>query len=837
MDNTIMDEYQHLFTRTGHIYGYLGKGEFFENIKLRAPAGTYYSFEVEDKVYQTLNYNLDHQLVYFWNELLDNKNFKYTLTAVLRNQHSNYTIPVGCTLYYDFILDVFLKKDFVIDNAFKKSKVLTYYLTKKTPNSYFDPKKYLASHINKDNTEPLIEPNLKVKLFPYQLKTINLMKKIESSGFQINLTKEHKISNESFHVDTFTQSLVPATILAHVTTSGGILADEMGLGKTITTLALTELNKINNIDINNSIITIDSRNYLRSRASLIIVPSHLGPQWESEINKVIPGNPKIITLFTSTNHKKVTFKDIINADYIIVSQQFLCNFKHYLNCHYNKVKLSGSTYDHENRISHILTSIEAWKKVNLDTFLNTNYPILEVFFFNRIILDEGHEIMERNFGSSVIQCKVFINLLSELKGNNKWYLSGTPFTTKDGINNILNLLNIKLTTNIIVKKKYDRWTIKDNNYLAIEDINIIKQITTNIMLRNTRDNVEKEVNFKGYEENVHWINQTNMEKQIYNGLKNEKTKEFLVQLCCHFLVASANEIVGNELDLDKVQENLIQYHTKTLETYKDKLSKLDPENQAYHMHKKTYTDKISQSTFMLDVLKKLDDDKELELDNSCAICFGDMEQASITKCGHIFCTSCLHASIKLANCCPMCKTALGSDGIYKVNQDNKKLDIDQNVEKPLAERYGAKMAKLVEICRQLMLSEDNRIIIFSSYDRMLQLISKTLKENGVSNSFVKGNVWQRNSAIKTFKKGANLMGDPSKVIMLSLENAASGTNLTEANHIIFVEPINKDKETIKSIEKQAIARACRIGQDKDVTVHRILTKETVEEEIFKSMYN
>lgn len=66
---------------------------------------------------------------------------------------------------------------------------------------------------------------------------------------------------------------------------------------------------------------------------------------------------------------------------------------------------------------------------------------------------------------------------------------------------------------------------------------------------------------------------------------------------------------------------------------------------------------------------------------------------------------------------------------------------------------------------------------------MLALIGKTLNENNIDNCFVKGNVWSRNSAINKIKASKNNDGSDNKVIMLSLENAASGTNLTEATHI------------------------------------------------------
>ena len=54
------------------------------------------------------------------------------------------------------------------------------------------------------------------------------------------------------------------------------------------------------------------------------------------------------------------------------------------------------------------------------------------------------------------------------------------------------------------------------------------------------------------------------------------------------------------------------------------------------------------------------------------------------------------------------------------------------------------------------------------------------------------------------------------MIMLSLEHAASGTNLVEATHVILIDPVADTKERAVAIESQAIGRAHRMGQDKKV---------------------
>jgi SNF2 family DNA or RNA helicase len=169
---------------------------------------------------------------------------------------------------------------------------------------------------------------------------------------------------------------------------------------------------------------------------------------------------------------------------------------------------------------------------------------------------------------------------------------------------------------------------------------------------------------------------------------------------------------------------------------------------------------------------------------------------------------------------------------------NLKTNNNNNTESnQLIQKYGSKLGKLISIIRYLVTFEESRIIVFSQWDNMLSLIGQTLGENGIENCFVKGNVWCRNSAINKFKAGKNLTGSDNKVIMLSLENAASGTNLTEATHIILVEPINTSKEERRAIEGQAIARACRVGQKQKVILIRILIEKSIEEEIYRNNYN
>jgi SWI/SNF-related matrix-associated actin-dependent regulator of chromatin subfamily A3 len=243
------------------------------------------------------------------------------------------------------------------------------------------------------------------------------------------------------------------------------------------------------------------------------------------------------------------------------------------------------------------------------------------------------------------------------------------------------------------------------------------------------------------------------------------------------------------------------------------------------MHKKLFTKNMTESNYLYKILEKLKSPEEFK-DEECIICMDTLNNPTVTQCGHIFCYDCIKLCLARVHNCPMCKADLTGKELM-IQTKIKKGDTD-----PLIEKYGSKLGKLISIIKKLIKKEETRIIIFSQWDDMLSLVGNTLSSNDIDNCYVKGNAYVRSSAIRKFKEGVE-----SKVIMLSLKNSASGTNLTEATHIFFIEPINQNKEECVAIEGQAIARACRIGQKNQIMVIRILINDTIEEDIYRKNYN
>jgi len=702
-----------------------------------------------------------------------------------------------------------------------------------------------------DNTSILPEDQMHnppagfgVKLYDYQKRSLHKMIQIENQNTQFNIGYSSKIQfmDKIFNFDPIKGIVSNKNRTFKVRSNGGILADEMGLGKTITTLSLVCSN-LSNYNEFYKPSRIDNFNKIYSKATLVVCPSHLTKQWADEAKKCNK-NLKIIVINTKKDHEKLLFNAFLDYDIIITSHQFLMNFKYYPTLHYGHI--TPSCYDPGLRTSKINFKLKSiTENADINKIKTTECPIFEFFYFHRLILDEGHEIFGEMLGNASLT-KYMANWLSSIDSDNYWFVSGSPFVNMTGVENAFKFINLTLLDdvdnieikyrNLVTTNTYEDLAVK---YEIIKKKYIIDNILNNVCIRHRKCDIE-DLQILGYDEQIEWINFTELERNIYNSKVGKIDNNSLLKLCCHPLVLeSSKKLFGDvELDLEVMEQKLIEHHKNQVSVYTSKLEKLLPGNQSYHMVKKNYETIISESKFLLAMLEKINNVDVTASDeeaNVCAICFEE-KQLSLTKCGHIYCKDCVTEWVNKRHNCPTCKKELGMSDVFLIKKEGGKEEKKVDDINPLINKYGSKLGKVILMIKALITQEKTRIIVFSQMDCMLSLISKTLSENGIANSTVKGNVWSRNAAISKFKSGKNVSGDDNKVILLSLKNSASGTNLTEASHIFFIEPINEKKEICKAIEGQAIARACRIGQEQKIKLYRLLIKDTIEEQIYNSVY-
>ena len=134
-------------------------------------------------------------------------------------------------------------------------------------------------------------------------------------------------------------------------------------------------------------------------------------------------------------------------------------------------------------------------------------------------------------------------------------------------------------------------------------------------------------------------------------------------------------------------------------------------------------------------------------------------------------------------------------------------------------RPSAKLERLIEMVAEL-LSEGRKIIVFSQFTSMLDLIRKRFDADGLRYSLLTGETKDRKAAIDAFQGGA------ADVFLISLKAGGVGLNLTAADTVIIFDPWWNP-----AVEEQAIDRAYRIGQDKAVFVYRLVAAGTIEEKM------
>lgn len=124
-----------------------------------------------------------------------------------------------------------------------------------------------------------------------------------------------------------------------------------------------------------------------------------------------------------------------------------------------------------------------------------------------------------------------------------------------------------------------------------------------------------------------------------------------------------------------------------------------------------------------------------------------------------------------------------------------------------------------------------KVIVFAQWEALRQRLSLALTQNHINHVLLQGNIFERTRTLEQFRT------DPEMpLLLLSLEDSASGTNLTEANHVFLLHPmLASSPEEAAAFESQAIGRVRRLGQQRPVHVWRFVTSDTVEERLWDLM--
>jgi len=119
----------------------------------------------------------------------------------------------------------------------------------------------------------------------------------------------------------------------------------------------------------------------------------------------------------------------------------------------------------------------------------------------------------------------------------------------------------------------------------------------------------------------------------------------------------------------------------------------------------------------------------------------------------------------------------------------------------------------------------HKALIFSSFVQYLELFRCDFKDKNQSFAWLVGDLTQkqRKEEIERFQENAEVQS-----FLISIKSGGAGLNLTAADYVFILDPWWNP-----FTEQQAIARAHRIGQDKNVIALKFITKDSIEEKILK----
>ena len=144
------------------------------------------------------------------------------------------------------------------------------------------------------------------------------------------------------------------------------------------------------------------------------------------------------------------------------------------------------------------------------------------------------------------------------------------------------------------------------------------------------------------------------------------------------------------------------------------------------------------------------------------------------------------------------------------------------VDKAHAGAESAKLSMLIPHLQEVA-AEGHKALVFSQFTSFLALVRKAVEEAGLPYEYLDGRTTDRQARVKRFQE------DPEcRLFLISLRAGGLGLNLTAAEYVFLLDPWWNP-----AVEAQAIDRAHRIGQTRQVFAYRLIARDSIEEKVLE----
>ncbi|KAK7207152.1 hypothetical protein BZA70DRAFT_270604 [Myxozyma melibiosi] len=202
----------------------------------------------------------------------------------------------------------------------------------------------------------------------------------------------------------------------------------------------------------------------------------------------------------------------------------------------------------------------------------------------------------------------------------------------------------------------------------------------------------------------------------------------------------------------------------------------------------------------------------------------------ISSCGHMGCSDCVSAAAMREEC------FIGEGCASLTNRNNTVMADTIGAKDRLVSSenqiFGSKMEDLADLIES-EIPADDRVLLFVQFEALMETAKLLLEDRGIDFMVISGSAHNRSKQLEQFQQ----VESTCKVLLLNVaDESASGANLTVANHIIFLSPLlSNTVDSYRARETQAIGRAVRYGQTKEVKIWRFFTRDTIDTELFENM--
>jgi SNF2 family DNA or RNA helicase len=122
-----------------------------------------------------------------------------------------------------------------------------------------------------------------------------------------------------------------------------------------------------------------------------------------------------------------------------------------------------------------------------------------------------------------------------------------------------------------------------------------------------------------------------------------------------------------------------------------------------------------------------------------------------------------------------------------------------------------------------VLEEGHKALVFSQFTSLLSIVRDRLDADKIVYEYLDGQTQNRQAPVERFQNDPNC-----PVFLVSLKAGGLGLNLTAAEYVFLLDPWWNP-----AVEAQAVDRAHRIGQTRQVFAYRLIARDTVEEKVLE----